>query len=249
MDKCVLMIDEVEILGHTIKGHTITPSQEKVRHIADFPTPTDKRQLQRFLGSVNYIGGHLPHIVTIQAPLTELTGNATWQWGDLQCTALRHVKRACNKHLPISPINYQNIQDPKSPDHLYLVTDASKVGVGAFLCHGNAFEDARKNIATIHSRKFTPAQCNYTTTDQELLAIVDALKSFEHKLLGIKFTIATDHMALQTIMTRTVPKQRQIRWLDTIRMFDFNIVHISGEENILADTLSRIYEGNEDDTL
>src|SRR5258706_11082216 len=178
MDKCELMIDEVEILGHTIKGHTITPSQEKVKHIADFPTPTDKQQLQRFLGSVNYIGGHLPHIATIQARLTELTGNVTWQSGDLQQTALRHVKRACNENLPISPINYQTIQDPKNPDRLYLVTDASKVGVGAFLCHGISFEEGTKNIAAIHSQKFTPAQCNYTTTDQELLAIVDALKSF-----------------------------------------------------------------------
>ena len=85
--------------------------------------------------------------------------------------------------------------------NLYLVTDASKVGVGSFLCHGKTFEEAKKTVAAIHSRTFTPAQCNYSTTDQELLAIIDALRTFEHKLLGVKFIIVTDHMALRTLMT------------------------------------------------
>ena len=52
----------------------------------------------------------------------------------------------------------------------------------------------------MHSRKFTPAQFNYSTTDKELLAIIDALRTFEHLLLGIRFTIRMDHMALQTLM-------------------------------------------------
>src|SRR5436853_1839919 len=50
-------------------------------------------------------------------------------------------------------------------------------------------------------------------------------------------------MALQTIMSRTVQKQWQIRWLETIWMFHFDNIHIEGKENILADALSRIYEG------
>ena len=249
MDKCDLMIDAIEILGHIIKGNEITPCPEKISHIADFPQPAEKKQLQQFLGSVNYIGGHLPHIATLQAPLTELTGNASWEWKDLQQTAFKQVKQACKQYLPISPIDYSRVMDKSDPYTIFLVTDASKVGSGAFLCHGETYEEAKKNIAAMHSRKFTPAQCNYTTTDQELLAIIDALKSFEHKLLGIQFTIITDHMALQTIMCRTVAKQRQIRWLETIKMFSFDIIHINGKENILADALSRIYEGIEDNCL
>ena len=76
------------------------------------------------------------------------------------------------------------------------------------MCHGKTFEVAKKNVAVIPSRKFTPAQCNYSTTDQELLAIIDALRTFENKLLGVKFTIVTDHMALRTLMTQTVRNQR-----------------------------------------
>ena len=169
----------------------------------------------------------------------------------LQDNAFNQIKEACNQHLPISPINYDKLQDPNILYNLYLVTDASKVGVGSFLCHGKTFEEAKKNVAAIlvHSRKFTPAQCNYSTTDQELLAIIDALRTFEHKLLGFKFIIVTDHMALRTLMTQTVRNQPRIRWLETITMFDFDIQHIQGSENILADALSRIYDGIKEEDL
>ena len=74
-------------------------------------------------------------------------------------------------------------------------------------------------------------------------------KTFEHKLLGVKFTIVTDHMALRTLITQTVRNQRWIRWLERITMFDFDIQHIQGPENILADALSRIYDGVKEEEL
>ena len=91
--------------------------------------------------------------------------------------------------------------------NLYLVTDASKVGVGSCLCHGKTYEEAKKNIAAIHSRIFTPARRNNSTTNQELLEIIDALQTFEYKLLGVKFIIVTDDMALRTLMTDIVRNQ------------------------------------------
>ena len=87
MDKCNLRVDEIEVLGHTIKGNRFMPSREKIAHIMDFPIPKNKMQLQQFLGSVNYIGSHLPHIATLQAPRRELTGTQHWEWGNLQGNA------------------------------------------------------------------------------------------------------------------------------------------------------------------
>ena len=98
MDNCNLQVDDIEVLGHTIKGNQITPAKEKITHITDFPIPSSKRQLQQFLGSVNYIGSHLLHIATLQAPLTgtECTGTQTWEWSDLQDNAFNQIKEACS---------------------------------------------------------------------------------------------------------------------------------------------------------
>ena len=45
MDKCNLLVDDIEVLGYTIKGNRITPGKEKITHITDFPIPTTKKQL------------------------------------------------------------------------------------------------------------------------------------------------------------------------------------------------------------
>ena len=50
-------------------------------------------------------------------------------------------------------------------------------------------------------------------------------------------------------MTQTVRNQRRIRWLEMITMFDFDIQHIQGPDNILADALSRIYDGVKEEDL
>ena len=46
MYKCNLLVDDIEVLDHTIKGNQITPAKEKIMHITDFPIPTSKKQLQ-----------------------------------------------------------------------------------------------------------------------------------------------------------------------------------------------------------
>ena len=122
MDKYNLLVDDIEVLGLTIKGNWIPPAKEKITHITDFPTPSSKKQLQQFLRSVNYIGSYLPHIAILQAPLTELTGTQAWEWCDLQDNAFNHIEEACNQHLPISHINYDKLQDPNILYNLYRVT-------------------------------------------------------------------------------------------------------------------------------
>ena len=50
-------------------------------------------------------------------------------------------------------------------------------------------------------------------------------------------------------MTQIVRNQCRIRWLEMIIMFDFDIQHIQGPQNILADALSRNYDGVKEEDL
>jgi hypothetical protein len=84
----------------------------------------------------------------------------------------------------MKPIGYQ------SGIPIWLITDASQSGVGAWVGQGAIPEIARP--AALHSTKFNNAQSNYGTTDKEGLAIVDALAAFHHILAGAEFTIVTD---------------------------------------------------------
>ncbi|SGZ33170.1 BQ5605_C041g11939 [Microbotryum silenes-dioicae] len=90
------------------------------------------------------------------------------------------------------------------------------------------------------SRQYIPAERNYPTHEQELLAIVEALKEWRIDLLGGHFHILTDHSTLEHFQTQcTVLSRRQARWLDTLAEFDYNLRYLPGEDNIVADAMSR----------
>jgi ribonuclease HI len=92
------------------------------------------------------------------------------------------------------------------------------------------------------SRKLSPAQQKYSAYDRELLAIYEALKHFRHKQEACHFTIFTDHKPLKYAFKQKKDKcsPRQFNRLDYISQFKTDIRHISGQDNIVADTLSRV---------
>ena len=233
--KSIFFAPKLEILGHMIDDEGIHPAPEKIRTIMDWRRPNSQKELQRFNGMVDYISQFLPHAATITAPLTELTGDAEWLWTDLQETAFQAVKRAAEEHRILKPIDYNN------PDMVWLFTDASPTGTGAWIGQGPTRDTARP--AAFHSRKLTPAQNNYPTHQQEALAIVEAMDSFAHLLLHRHFTVVTDHESLTKLMTQKNLSQRQQRWLTYISRYDFKIEYQPGSRNYLADYLSRIHEG------
>ena len=83
---------------------------------------------------------------------------------------------------------------------IYLVTDASLIGTGTWVGQGPNRNEV--TLALLHASKFNPAQENSAIFNKELLAIVDALAHFRSVLTGCKFTVLTDHKALEAF-----PKQ------------------------------------------
>jgi len=104
--KSVFLPTKLDILGDMIDDNGIHPAPEKIRTIMDWTRPESQKELLRFTGMVNYISQFFPHIATITAPLTELSGNAECLWTDLQEAAFEAVKRAADKHKVLKPINY-----------------------------------------------------------------------------------------------------------------------------------------------
>jgi hypothetical protein len=110
--------------------------------------------------------------------------------------------------------------------------DASKEGLGGFLT-----QDGR--VIAYILRKLRRHEENYAMHDFELLAIVYALKVWRHYLVGRKFELNTDHCGLQHIFTQSDLNARQRRWSKLLSEYDFEITHIKGIVNRVADALSQ----------
>ncbi|KAF7338356.1 Retrovirus-related Pol polyprotein from transposon 412 [Mycena venus] len=134
--------------------------------------------------------------------------------------------------------------DPNNPDTIWIICDASVVGIGAMYGQGADWKTCRP--AGFLSKKFTSAQRSYKTYEQEALAVIEGLMKWEDKLLGRRICIVSDHKALEAVKTaaRNSISGRLIRWDEYLSRFDFEVMHIPGTQNKVADCLSRYYEND-----
>lgn len=235
--KCVLGVSELDFLGHHISSDGIGPMQKKADAIKNFAQPSTIKSLRQFLALINFYRKFLPHGAETQHPLNTLLVGAKKNdkrpvpWSEENLLAFERCK---NEIVEATILSYPL---PNAP--LALKVDASNFGMGASL---EQFVDNSWKPLGFFSKKFNQAQLNYSTYDRELCAIYAGIKHFKYFLEGRQFKIFTDHKpliyAFQQNLDKASPRQR--RHLDYIAQFSTDIHHISGDENVVADALSRI---------
>ncbi|BHF68050.1 hypothetical protein SprV_0301108000 [Sparganum proliferum] len=230
--KCILGATSLEFLGHLIDSNGIRPLPSKVAAIRDFPAPTSKRQVQRFLGVVNFYRRFLPNCADTILPLTNLLSGSkrTFELTPAALTSFEQVKALL---ADATLLTHYHADAPIS-----LMVDASNVAVGAVL--QQSLPDSTVPLA-FFSKKLSKAETRYSTFGRELLAAYLAVRHFRHLLEGREFTIFTDHKPLTFALRSRTDKlnPREIRQLDYISQFTSDIRHIDGSRNEVADALSR----------
>ncbi|CAA9317827.1 hypothetical protein AVDCRST_MAG94-1309 [uncultured Leptolyngbya sp.] len=229
-EKCQFNMDEVDFLGYIVGIHGIRMDPSKTQAIRDWPKPTTVKELQGFLGFVNFNRQFIKDYSKIALPLTEITKKDTgFQWTSSQDRAFQDLKDACSKE----PV----LQNFRANEPTRIETDASDQAVGACLCQQR---DNKWHPVAYYSRKMSPAEQNYDIHDKELLAIVNALEHWRvYAESSSDLTIYTDHKNLTTFTTTKKLNRRQVRWAETLGEYKFKILYTPGKENGRADALSR----------
>ena len=234
--KCQFGVSSLTFLSHHISADGIRPMDAKVQAIQDYPQPQSERLLRKFLGMTYYYHQFIPHCGEIVAPLHDLLASvrsrkAVLSWSDTASSAFSRIKSAlANTVLLVHP-------DPHAATAISV--DASATALGAVL---QQHIDGEWRPLPFFSQKLTATEINYSTFDRELLAIYRAICHFRYFLEGRNFIVYTDHkplcFSLSTAGHRHSP--RELRHLSLISEFMSDIRHVSGVDNVVADTLSRV---------
>ena len=221
-DKSFFGKKEIEYLGYWVTQHGIQPQVKKVKSILEMEEPTNRKQLRGFIGLVNYYRDMWRWRSHVLAPLSVLTSKKVpWKWGEAERTAFLEAKRIISKNAILA--------FPDFNKKFVIHTDASKYQLGGVITQDG------KPLA-FYSRKLKDAQTRYTTTERELLSIVETLKEFRNILLGHEIEVFTDH---KNLIYDDLKTERVLRWRLLMEEFGVKITYIKGEENVVADVLSR----------
>ena len=214
---------ELDYLGFKITREGIMPLPDKVEAIKNIAVPQTKKQLRSFIGLINYYRDMWKHRSDILTPLSSMTSKqAKWNW-DRKCQeAFDSIKKIVSRETLLSYPNFSKTFE--------IHTDASKLQLGAVISQEG------KPIA-FYSRKLNPAQVNYTTTERELLSIVETLKEFRNILLGQSIKVYTDH---KNLTYKTFNTERVMRWRLILEEYSPELIYIKGTKNVPADALSRL---------
>ena len=225
LKKCSFGLSSVPYLGHIVSEQGLSPDPAKIDIISTWPVPKNVSEVRAFVGIVQYCRRFIPNLSRTLVPLTALTlKNAPFCWTP-ECTQAFDTLKQLVVRAPTLAM-----PDPNKPFQLY--SDASLLGTGGIL-----MQDGR--VVAYGGRKFSAVQQRWTTTEQELYALVSNFETWRCYLEGRTDTeLFTDHQPLIWLCSQPNLSRKQTRWMLYLQRFQFQLKYIPGKVNP-ADGLSR----------
>lgn len=229
--KSKFCVTEVNYLGYIIGHGGIKTDPDKVVSIQNWPTPKNLKQVRGFLGLAGWYRRFIANFSTIVHPITDvLSTKRKFCWTPEAQVSFEKIRNL----LTTAPV----LTNPNFDKKFYVHCDASDFGIGAVLVQTD--EKGNERPIAFMSRKLNSAQRNYSVTERECLAAVEAIKKFRCYLELQDFEVITDHSSLVWLMKQPDLSGRLARWVFKLQAYKFSISHRKGKENVVPDALSRI---------
>ena len=239
--KCDVKKDSVSFFGNMYTAEGMKPDPAKIADLKQMNRPQSRVELQQFLGFTNYLSKFIENYSDKTAILRELLAKESmFLWEEHHQMAFDNIKTAISEHTTL------RYYDPKKP--VILHCDASQMGIGAALLQPNGINLEPVAYA---SKSLSPCEQRYACIERELLAIVFATQRFHQFVYGRHFTVVTDHKPLVMIIDKslTAAPPRLQRMLIALQGYNFDIQYDKGQNNTLADGLSRFPNRQNQDTI
>jgi len=225
-------------LGRIVSRDGIRADPLKVQGIMNLSFPRTAKEVQSFLGLVNFLRSHVKNAADLTARFDDVREPERFK----RAMAKEASRKTLENDFGAIKAAMANLVVLTFPDYglpFHISCDASDVAMGAVLFQKKA--DKVMIVATA-SQKFKKYECNYTVHKKEMRAIVFALSKFRYHIWCSPFTITlyTDHQALQDLQHASQLPRTFNGWMNIISDFNLQVAHIPGKQNAVADALSRL---------
>ncbi len=228
--KSTLAATEVDYLGWRVTGAGRRISPDRLEAIHSLKRPSNISEARSLLGFANYFRALISKYADITEPITALTRvTEVFKWGDEQENAFQEIKKQL--------LSNTLLHHPRPGSKLHFHSDASDIGVGGML------SDENGRPLVYFSAVLNSTQRRWSTIEKECYALYFGITKCRRYLSGRHFVAHTDHRNL--VFIDRSQNQKVVRWRLALNEYDFQLRHVAGSENIIADTFSRLLTSSE----
>ena len=254
-DKIKIDCPEVPFFGNTLSKDGLSPDTKKVELIQQWPTLTNHKELQSFLGTVNYLSRFLALLSDSCAPLQALLKKDTeFVWMLVHQHAFDQIKLHVSNDLKLQ------FYDSSKP--LHIEVDTPKKGIGAVMLQQDSIIPNTSKSTEIptklcpisySSKTLLSTESNYSNIECELVGLLFAVTHFKHFTYGRLVHVITDHKPLVSLFRKSLVdlSPRLTRMLVQLLDYTLKVMYQLGVQMHLSDVISRLstHDKNEGKTI
>ncbi|UYV67624.1 hypothetical protein LAZ67_5001398 [Cordylochernes scorpioides] len=214
-----------------VKNNTIIPSTQNIEKIHATKQPHNRKTLRSFLKAVNAYKEFIPDHARLRTPLVNLLKkDVMWVWDDERQKAFTNLKESLTTHPTL------HLYQEGLPCQVYCNT--STFSITGIL--KQVYPDGKTYTVQHFSRSLRSHERNYSDLELQCLAIVESVDNFRTCLMGRKFTIFSDHPALQWLKEIKAPSGRLFRWRLRLSRYEYEVRSINGVQQYETGVGTRI---------
>ena len=214
---CAFGVSTLNFLGQVVHKKGIQIDQYKAKAIIDAKPPSSKKEVQKFLGQVNFLRRFISNTAgktKVFFSLLKLKNEEEFVWTTEHQAAFKGIKAYLAKHPLLMP--------PKSDKPLKLYIVAAEDSLGAFLAQDN--EEGKEQAVYYLSRFLNSCECKNSTVEKLCLALYFAAMKLRYFLLpNVVLVFATTDM-VKYMLSRPVVRGRNDKWILALSEFHLEYV-------------------------
>ncbi|UYV77918.1 hypothetical protein LAZ67_15002842 [Cordylochernes scorpioides] len=212
-------------------NNTTIPSTQNIEKIHATKQPHSRKTLRSFLNAVNAYKEFIPDHARLRTPLVNLLKkDVMWVWDDECQKAFTSLKESLTTHPTL------HLYQEGLPCQVYYNT--STLGIAGTL--KQVYPDGKTYTVQHFSRSLRAHERSYSDLELQCLAIVESVDNFRACLMGRKFTILSDHPALQWLKGIKAPSGRLFRWRLRLSRYEYEVRSINGVQQYETGVVTRI---------
>jgi hypothetical protein len=210
--KSIFGVTKGKLLGHVVSNSGISIDPERIAAILNLPAPTSKKEVQAFIGIINFVRRFVPDFALMVKPIHNLLKkyhSFSWTY-EVENTFLR-IKKGISFALVLAKSDFEK--------KIIIYTNATEEAVYVIFLQCDD-QNNEKHVAYM-SQSLLDDEFKYSYIEKHAFVLVKAIEKFHHFIIGKHTQIKVPLPVIKFFISQTYISGKLERWLAKIQDHDF----------------------------